>query len=142
MHAWNGTLDRPQNVAVVHRGQIAWKTALNADFACAQLPCLARPPRHLFQRMKIRIRFTRPAAERAKLASDKTNVREVNISVDHVRNDVACQLAAKHVACHQQCDQIGTFRASERIAIRCVEASSILPFENAFKRTSNFPGSE
>ena len=55
--------------------------------------------------MKIRIRFARTAAERAELASDKTDIRKIDIAIHYIADDVAHEFAAQIVRRNQQCQQ-------------------------------------
>ena len=100
--AGHGILYGAQNVAVIKRRQTARQAALDADFGGAQFPRFFTFAPHVFERMKIGVGLARPAAERAKLAADETDVREIDVAVDHVADDVADQIAPQRVGGHQQ----------------------------------------
>src|SRR5208337_1274944 len=84
------------------------QSALNADFGCSQIPCLFTFAPHVFERMKIGVGLTWPAAEGAKLAADETDVREIDITVYHIADDVADQVAPKRVRGYEQGEQVRT----------------------------------
>ena len=97
-----------QNVAVIKRRQTVRQSALNADFGSAQFPRFFTLAPHVFERMKIGVGLARSAAEGAKLAAHETDVREIDIAIDHVADDVADQVAPQRVGGHQQCEQVAS----------------------------------
>ncbi len=117
VHARHRILHGAQNVAVIKRRQTVRQAALNADFGSAQFPRFFRFASHVFERMKIGVGLSRPAAERAKLASHKADIREIDIAIHHVADDVADQVATKRVGCDEQREQVGTIAICQCVAL-------------------------
>ena len=82
------------------------QAALNANFGRAQFPSLFTLARHIFERMKIGVSLARTAAEGAKLAAHKTDIREIDIAIYHVSDDVTDDVAAQRIRGDQQRQQI------------------------------------
>src|ERR1700730_12142021 len=97
MHARDGVLDGAENVAVMKLRQIARQTALDANFGGAKLPGFDRFFRHLIEREEITVGLARAAAEGAEFASDETDVGEIDISIDHVSDDIAGEFSAQQI---------------------------------------------
>src|SRR5262245_26306325 len=95
VHAGKGRLHSTQNVAVVKRRQSARQPALNADLSCAKPPRFDGLFGNLLWIQKVSVGFTRATTESAELASDKTNVSEIDVAVDDIRHDVAGEFAAE-----------------------------------------------
>ena len=62
---------------------------------------------------KVGVGFPGPAAEGAEFAADKTNVREVDIAVHDVGDQVARKLDAQQVGCGQHAEQVITIDVGE-----------------------------
>ena len=110
-------LHRSQDVAVVELGQIARKAALDADFSRAQLPSLLCFARHVVKSVEVCVGFSRAPAEGAKLASYKTDIGEINVSVHHVADDVTHELDAKEIGRDEQTEKIIPATVRERVAV-------------------------
>src|SRR5215470_6641528 len=87
--------------------------------------------------MKIRIGFSRTAAEGAELTSDEADVREINIAVDDIGHDIARQVAAQCVAGYEKREQVGAAGVSQRGAFVVIKAISILLLQHLFKNLAN-----
>src|SRR5580765_4378782 len=138
VHAGYHIFHRTQNVAIVKRRQTVRQTTLDADFGCSQIPGFFRLPSHVFEGMKVGISFPRPTAERAKLASDKTNIREIDVAVDHVADDVADQLSTQVISRNQQGYQIIPPATGQAIPLVICQARPVLTLEHALQRAANF----
>ena len=95
MHSGNRCLHRAQNVAVIKRGQSAGQAALDADFGGPDFPSLYGLFSDLLRIEEVSIGLAGAAAEGAEFASDKTDVGEIDVPVDHVGDNVAGQFAAQ-----------------------------------------------
>ena len=71
------------------------QSALDANFRRVQFPGFRRFLRHLVETEEISIVFARPPAERAEFATHETDVREIDIAVDHIGNKISRQLRAQ-----------------------------------------------
>ena len=109
MHLRDGGFDRAQYVAIIKLWQIAGQAALDADLGCPDLPGFDRLAGHVFERVEVGVRFARAAAEGAEFASDKTNVGEIDVAIDHVGDDVAREFGAQQIRGDQQAEQIVAF---------------------------------
>ena len=69
------------------------QAALNADFGGAHSNSFYSFCRHLLRVEKIGVGFTRSAAEGAKLTAHKADIREIDIAIDHVRDQISDQIA-------------------------------------------------
>ena len=56
--------------------------------------------------MEVSVAFPRTAAEGAELASHETDVREIDVPVDDVGDDVADEFRTEHVGRDQQTEQV------------------------------------
>src|ERR1035441_9998352 len=90
--------------------------------------------------MKIRVGFARSAAEGAELASHKADVREIDIAVDHVADDIAGQVAPQRVRCYEQCKQVVTLATGQSVALAVVETCPVLLFQHALQGAANRQG--
>ena len=115
------------------------KSALDADFSRAQRPCFDRFLRHGLEAVKVAVRFARAAAESAKLAADKANVGEIHIAIDHVGDEIADQIAAQHVGCDQQGEQIIAFGIGQQQALFAGEHAAILRRHDLLERVAQLP---
>src|SRR5450631_786964 len=95
VHAGNGSLHRPQDIAVIKRRQAAGKAALDTNFGGPQIPRLYGLFSNLLRIEKVRIGFARAATESAEFAPHKTNIREIDIAIDHVGDEIAHQLTSQ-----------------------------------------------
>ena len=86
---------------------------MNADFGCAQRGGFDGFLRDLVRVQEICVGFSRPAAEGAELASDEANIREVDIAIDDVRDQVAGECAAKIVGSNEQSEKVVSFGVSQ-----------------------------
>src|SRR5437763_670725 len=82
-------LDVAQNIPVIKFGKIPRKPALNAHLGRTQIPCFLRFPGHIVEIVKVRIRFARAAAECAELASYEADIREIDVPVDDIGDNVS-----------------------------------------------------
>ncbi len=118
--------DGAQDVAVVERRQSVRQPALNADFGRAQRPGFDGFLRHGVEAVEVAVGFARSAAEGAKFASDKTDVGEIDVAIDHVGDQIADQIAAQHVGRDQQAEQIVAFGIRQQQALFAGEDAAIL----------------
>ena len=135
VHARHRLLDGAQNVAIIKLRQIARQAALNADFGRAQFPRLDRFARHVVERMKIRVRLARAAAEGAELASHKTDVGEIDVAVDDVGDNVAGKFGAQQIRGRQQAQQVVAFGIGQRVRFFQRQVAAVLRFQHFFQRT-------
>lgn len=70
-----------------------------------------------FEAQMVGVRLTRAATEGAELASDKTDIREINIAVDDVRDDVADEFGTQDIRRDQQSQQIVAIAVREGISL-------------------------
>ncbi len=130
MHAGDRALHGAKNVAVVKLREIARQAALYADFGGAELPGFAGFLRHLIEREEVCVGLARAAAEGAELASDKTDVGEIDVAVDDVGDDVAGEFGAQYVGGGEQAEQIVAFGVGERVGLFEREVGAVLRFED------------
>ena len=112
------------------------QSALNADFRSAQLPGFDCFLRDLIGLEKIRITLARAAAEGAELASDKTDVGEVDVAIHDVGDKVAGKFGAQQVGGGEQAEQVIALGVSQRISLFLRNSVAVLSFENSFQRRS------
>ncbi len=134
VHPGSDLFHGAQNVAVIKLREVAREPALDAHLGRAQLPGFHRFLPDLFRTKEVSIGLARPAAEGAELASDETNVGEIDVAVDHVSDDVPGKLGAEHVRGHQQTEQVVPFRIRERVRLLERQLGPILGFENLLQR--------
>jgi hypothetical protein len=70
------------------------------------------------------------AAERAKLAADETDIREIDVSIHHIGDDVSRQFAAQHIGSDQQTEQIIAFGKCQSQPALPVENAALLQFKH------------
>ncbi len=126
-----------QNVAIIIRRQTVRQAALDANLGRAQVRRFFGFARHVFERMKIRIGFARTAAEGTEFASDETHVREIDIAIHDVADDVADQVAAERIGGHQQGDQVGAAAIRQSVPLFVFETCSVLLFQHSFEGAPN-----
>ncbi len=136
VHLRHGRFDRPQNVAIVKLWKVTGKAALDADFGCANIPCLDCFLRHLVECQEISVVLARAAAESAELTSHKTHIRKIDIAIDNVGDDVSDQFGAQDVGSDEQSKQIIALRVGECVRLFQREIGAILRLENSFQRRS------
>jgi hypothetical protein len=115
VHGGYGVFYGTKNVAVMKLGKIVRKTALNADFRGSELPGFDCLLRHLIECEEVSIRLAWTAAEGAELASDETDVGEIDVAVDHISNDVAAELGAQEVGGDQEAEKVVAFGVGQRM---------------------------
>ena len=140
VHVGHGCFDRAQDVAVVERRQSVGQPALDADFSRAQRPGFDGFLRHGIEAVEVAVFFARAAAEGAKLASDKTDVREINVAIDHISDDVSDQIAPQHVGCQQQSEKIVAFGMGEKQALFARQNAAVLRRQNLIERVARLRG--
>ena len=86
-----------QEVEIEGAGEIGVDPALHAHLARPLGPCLLGPVGDLRQRERVRLRIDLSLGERAEPAPDVADVREVDVPVDHVGDDVADGLPTETV---------------------------------------------
>ena len=89
MHLGHARFDRAQQIEVVVAGQVGVDPALDAHFGRAPVPRFLRARGDLVVGQEVRVGIVAPLRECAEAASHVTDVREVDVSVDDVRDDVA-----------------------------------------------------
>ena len=109
VHSGHRRLHRPQNIPVIERRQAMRQTALDADFGGTKIPCLDGLFRDLLRFKEVSIGLPRAAAEGAELASDETNVGEIDVAVHDVGDNVAGKLAAQEIGGDEQANQVVAF---------------------------------
>src|SRR5437868_13222121 len=110
MHTRRGYLHSPQNVTIIEGRQTVGQTALNTNFGGAERPGFDCLLRHGLKTMEVAVGFSRTTTEGAKLASDKADIGEIDIAIDHVGDQIADQIAAQDVSRDQQGEQVVSFR--------------------------------
>src|SRR5579859_5942783 len=106
VHARDRRLHRTKNVAIIKRRQSARQPALDADFRGAEFPGLDGFLRDLLGIEKISVGLTRPAAEGAELAAHETYIGEIDVAIDHVRDDVSREFIAQKIGGDKQTEQV------------------------------------
>jgi hypothetical protein len=96
--------------------------------------------------MKIRIGLARAAAEGAKLATNETNIGEIDVAIHNVADDIADQIAPKPVRGYEQGEQVGAIAVQlavwpvavgQSVAFFIGQAGAVLRFQYAFQRAAN-----
>src|SRR5580704_101990 len=89
VHAGNRLLYCTQNVAIVKGRQAVRQAALNANFSGADLPGFSCLLGDLVEAEKVRVGFTRAAAEGTELAAYEADIGEINITVHDIGDDIS-----------------------------------------------------
>ena len=113
------------------------QAALYADFRGAELRGLNGFLRDLLRAQEVRVRLARAAAEGAELASDKTNVGEINITIHDVRDDIAGEFGPQQVGYRKHAKQIVAFGASQFVSVFPRDGIAVLTLENLLQRRAN-----
>src|SRR6266700_6593017 len=121
VHAGNRAFHGTQDVAIIKRRKTTRESALNAYFFGAECPRLDRFIGYLFWFEKVSIRFARTTAERAKLATYKTDIRKVDVAINDISNDVPGEFGAKEVGGNKQADKIAAISAGEHKGLFATE---------------------
>ena len=82
------------------------QAALNAHFGGAELRGLDGFLRDLIRFEEIGVRLARTAAEGAELASDETDVREVDVAIHDVGDEIAAKFGAQQVGGGEHAEQV------------------------------------
>ena len=88
MHLGCCLFDRQQQISVVEGVEIARQAALDTYFSSATFPCFDGSTPDLFERVKVSVLFARRPAKGTEAASNKTDVGEVDISIDDVGDHI------------------------------------------------------
>src|SRR5581483_7140787 len=102
VHLRDGRFHRAEDIAIVKGRKTAGQTALNADFAGAEFPGLNGFFRDLLRLEEVGVGFARASAEGAELATNETDVGEVNISVYDVGDYLPREFIAKEISGNKQ----------------------------------------
>ena len=81
--------------------------------------------------------FARAAAEGAEFASDKTDIREIDVAIDDVGDEVADEIAPESVGRYEKCDEVGAFGVSQKKTFFVGEGCSILLLEDTIECATN-----
>ena len=103
-----------QEVQVEGPREVGVDTALHAHLARALGPGLLRAVGDLLERERVRLGVHLSLGERAEAAPDVADVREVDVPVDHVGDDVADGLPAQAVRDRSEGIEVGALRLEER----------------------------
>jgi hypothetical protein len=106
---------------------------LDADLPGSKLPGLHCLLPHLLRLQEISIGLAGAAAERAKLASHKTNVGEVDIAIHDVSDEVAGEFGAQQVGGGEQAEQVVALGVGQRVGLFQRDRGAILSFENSLQ---------
>src|SRR5581483_494486 len=137
MHGRHSRRYSAKNVAIVERRQIARQPALDANLGRAEFPRLDGFVGHLLGSEEICIGFPRAAAKGTELATYETDVREIDVAIDDVGDDVSDQFAAKRVSSNEQAQEIIARTVGQQKTFVVREHMAVLGFENGFERTAD-----
>jgi hypothetical protein len=87
--------------------------------------------------MKVRVGFARTTAEGAELASDETDIREIDVAIDHVGDEVADEIAPEGVGGYEKGEQVGAFCVRQNMVFFIGEACCILLLEDAVESATD-----
>ncbi len=102
------------------------ESTLNADFFGAECPRLDCFISDLLWFEKVSVRFARTTAERAKLATYKTDIRKVNVAIDDVSNDVPGEFGAQEVGGNKETEEVVSFSIGQKKALLTTECRALL----------------
>src|SRR5580692_7087308 len=117
VHLRYSLLHRTQNVAIVELGKIPGEPALNTDLSGPKFPGLDGFLSHFVEGEEVRVGFARSAAKGAELASDETDIREIDVAVYDVGDDIAREFGSKHVSRDQKAEQVVSISIGERVRL-------------------------
>ena len=101
VHAGNCLANRSTDFEIGLTGETRLDSTLHAHFGRAAIPGLARTPRDLVHRQRVRpaaqVLAQLPFREGTELTLEVANVGVVDVAAHHVRDDVTARLATERV---------------------------------------------
>ena len=92
--------------------------------------------RHGFKAVKVAVGFTWSAAEGAELAADKAHVGEIHVAIYDVGDEIANQVGAQNIGCHQQGEEVIAFGICQQQALFAGEYAAILRCHHLLERVA------
>src|SRR5271166_3178089 len=140
VHGGHGRLYGAQDVAIIEGRQIARQPALNADLGGSPRGSFASFFAHFVRGEGVRRLVARSDAERAELATDKADIREIDVAGDDVADDLADELTANLVGRDRQAEQVVARCMSEQITLFAGEGPAVQRSQNLLERRTNIGG--
>ena len=113
------------------------ESALNADFFGAECPRLDRFIGDSFWFEKVSVRFAWTTAERAKLATDKTDIRKVDVAINDISNDVPGEFGAQEVGGDKETKEGVSFSVRQKKALLTTECRALLRLQYLLNRAAD-----
>jgi hypothetical protein len=137
VHAGNRAFHGTQDVAIIKRRKTTRESALNADFFSAEFPRLDCFISDLLWFEKVSVRFARTTAERAKLATYKTDIRKVDVAINDVSNDVPGEFGAQEVAGNKETKEVVSLSIGQKKALLTTERRALLRLQYLLNRAAD-----
>ena len=127
----------PQDVAIVKRREAMRQASLNADLGCAKIPGFFGICAPCSGNEEVGIGLARPAAEGAEFAADETDVREIDVAVHDVGDNIANEIAAERVGGDQQGNQVRAVTICQGVTLIGAETVPVLLLQHFLQSAPN-----